>query len=237
MSQHKNAISAFNEFLVRHAGAFRSIARKAGADVSRDDLQQDAWLIATEIKAKRGHPIDFSDPKDQSTVLAWLTNKFLKYTSKKLSHAVWLDDDDSSISRTLAGSDDDNPLSQLVRYEQEVEAVERMPPLVKQSYSQASVYALLLTKFDGKKSAVAKLLGMTVETFRRKFLQENDWVSIQPSLFDGLIHVAIDFLPKPKAARHAVSRSLALHKEILAEQIPLDLPLFLVGHGKINFKY
>lgn len=226
MIKQKIAISTFSEFLERHAGALRSIARKAGPEISADDLQQDAWLIATEIEARRGHPIDFSDPKDQSTVLSWLTSKFLKFTSKKLKNAVRLDadeDSDSSISRTLAGSDSDNPLNQLMRHEQEAASVERIPPLVRKSYSQASAYTLLLSKFDGKKSAVAKLLGMTLETFRRTFLRANVWISVQPSLFDGLVQVATDFMPQSIAENHITPRALELREEVLREQIPLDL--------------
>lgn len=232
MLSDSTAFLAFQSFLKRHSAGLRSIAYKAGPETSSDDVGQDAWLIAVEIGNKRGHPVDFSNPDDQSTVMAWLTNRLLKYVSKKLKNALRIDaeqDDDFSISRTLAGSDNDNPLNQLMRHVQEVAEVERIPPLVRQSYSQASAYALLLTKFDGKKSAVAKLLGMTLETFRRKFQQANAWVSIQPSLFDGLIHVALDFLPKPKVAKHSAGRSFELNKEALVEQIPLDFKFSPMG--------
>ena len=221
---------AFQHFLKRHSGGLRSIAYKAGPETSSDDVGQDAWLIAIEIGNRRGHPVDFSDPDDQSTVMAWLTNRLLKYASKKLKNAIRIDadeDDDFSISRTLAGPDNDNPLNQLIRHEQEVAEVERIPPLVRQSYSQASAYTLLLIKLEGKKSAVAKLLGMTLGTFRRKFQQANAWISIQPSLFDGLIHVAMDFLPESKTVKHYVGKSFELGKEVLTEQLPLDLRLSL----------
>jgi len=65
-----------------------------------------------------------------------------------------------------------------------------------------------------------------VKTFSRKFLQESDRISTQPSLFDGLIYIALDFLAKPKMGGHSVSGFLALQKEILTEQIPMDLRLF-----------
>lgn len=228
MSQYNAATTKFTEFLRRHAGAFRSIARKAGSGISSDDLQQDAWLIASDIEARRGHPIDFSDPDDQSTVLAWLTNKFVKYTSKNLNNALRLDadeDDGFSISSTLAGPRSDNPLYQLIRQEEELAEAERIPSVVRQSYSEASAYALLLAKFDGKKSAVANLLGITVATFRRKFFQANAWISIQPSLFDGFIRVAANFLPAPRVMRPVAIKSHVLSEEILIEQIPLNLKL------------
>ena len=223
---HKPTNPKFTEFLRCHARAFRSIARRAGPGISSEDLQQEAWLIAKEIETRRGHPIDFSDPTDQSTVMSWITNRFLKFTSKNLNNAIRLDtdeDDDFSIARTLAGPNSDNPLNQLMYHEQEIAETERVPPLVRQSYSQASAYALLLTKFDGKKSVVAKLLGVTLGTFRRKFFQANAWISIQPSLFDGLVHVDIDFLPEPKAIGQPITKSFEVYREILIEQIPLDL--------------
>jgi hypothetical protein len=194
----RQAASAFAEFIRSHSSSFRRIASNADASVSAQDVQQDAWLIANEIAEKRGKPVDFSNLDDQATVISWLYTKFVKFTSRQLRNAIRIDredDDEKSASITLSGSDNDNPLNQLLRSEDDRRKAVRVPPIVSESYSQASVYAMLLARSDGKWSVVAKLLGITRSAFVQRLRRAYAWIEVQPSLFDRIVCLDLDFMP------------------------------------------
>lgn len=223
----RQAASAFAEFIRSHSSSFRRIASNADASVSAQDVQQDAWLIANEIAEKRGKPIDFSNSDDQTTVISWLYSRFVKFTSKQLRNAVRIDgddDDERSPSMTLLGSDNDNPLNQLLRSEDDRRETVRVPPIVRESYSQASAYAMLLAKSDGKWSVVAKLLGITRNAFVQRLRRAYTWIEVQPSLFDRVVCLDLDFMPCAIMSTTLSSARDRADPAQITEQLELKLP-------------
>ncbi|MGV3655242.1 MAG: hypothetical protein ACO1N5_13615 [Noviherbaspirillum sp.] len=59
----------FQPFVNKMKAGFRRIAKAARNEVTPEDVQQNAWVVAYEIGEKRGREIDFSNPEDQDAVM------------------------------------------------------------------------------------------------------------------------------------------------------------------------
>lgn len=199
----------FQAFLVQRRSELRRIARMTRGEHTPEDVENEAWLIADRIASKRGVPINFSLRTDQELVLGWLHNEVVKYADKQVRYAVKLDKDwdkedaDSTaytMAQLLTAPETFDPAILLLRREE----VPDPHALTKHSYSQASAYVILLSRFDWDTDELAAHLRILVRTLRDRVHWSHAWTRLQNSLFDGLQTVPLDF--EPTKARVLASR-------------------------------
>lgn len=188
-------------FLDSRRQDLRRIAARTCGEYTVEDVCSEAWLIAEEISQKRGFAIDFLNWDDQEKLLSWLYARLVRYADKSVRFAVKLDRDwdaedaDSAmgaLARLLTAPDQFDPLVRLLDDE------DRFDPmaLIQYSYSQASAYVILLHRFDWDLADLADHLRIVVATLRAKVCASGARMASQPSLFDRINTVDLDFLPR-----------------------------------------
>ena len=126
--------------------------------------------------------------------------KFVKRMRNRIGFALRLDKDwdriddsgSSGLTDTLAGPELADPLKAL-------EARESQSPLDiarKQSYSQATAYAVCLNRWLDTNS-LAEYLCICLGTLQSRICRWKAWVGFQPSLFDSIEIIPLDFMPFP----------------------------------------
>ncbi|MGH8084616.1 MAG: hypothetical protein ACREPV_05010 [Lysobacter sp.] len=201
--------SAFERFLTTRRSDLQRISRRTRGEHSLDDVISEAWLTASEIGQRRGWAFEFGDQDDQDQLFAWLHVRLVKYADKTVRYAIRLDDGDddddgerigATLARLLTAPLDTDPQ---VR-QQLIEEREQLLDRLRRSYSQATAYVLLLMRVDGHLSDLAELLRVTIGTLRDRMKRVGLVARIQPTLFDGIERIALDFHPWQKR-RHAIS--------------------------------
>lgn len=86
--------------------------------------------------------------------------------------------------------------------------------LIQYSYSQASAYVILLHRFDWDLADLADHLCIVVATLRAKVCASGAWMASQPSLFDRINTVELDFSPR-------LGKRYALRKDVESIQAQL----------------
>nr|WP_295074710.1 hypothetical protein [uncultured Roseateles sp.] len=194
------SMDSYQAFIIQRAAEIRRIARQTCGEHTAEDVQVEAWLIAERISTKRGFSINFSHRADQEQVLAWLYNHLVKYADKQIRYAVKLDKDwdkedaDAAVhamARLLTAPDSFDPAVMLLRQEDEPDPL----GLSKHSYSQASAYVILLSRFDWDAEELAVHLCIVVHTLRARLRWFGAWTRWQGSLFDGVQTIPLDFEP------------------------------------------
>lgn len=192
--------NSFMVFLTSRRNNLRNIAGRSRGDYTVDDVYSEAWLIANEIRRKRGFAVDFSNHDDQELVLAWLHCKLIRFAEKHIRFAVKLDkgwdSDDSEIAVNrlawlLAAPEHFDPSIRIELDQEHIDPLE----LVKHSYSQASAYVILLDRFDWELERLADHLRLVASTVRRKLIATGQHMKRQPSLFDRIQTIDYDFMP------------------------------------------
>lgn len=187
-------------FLASRRSNLRSIAGRSRGDYTVDDVYSEAWLIADEIRRKRGFAVNFSNHDDQELVLAWLHCKLIRFAEKHMRFAVKLDKDWDSedaefvanrLAWLLAAPEHFDPA---IRFELDQEHIDPLE-LVKHSYSQASAYVILLDRFDWELERLAEHLRLMASTVRSKLTATGQHMKRQPSLFDRIQSIDYDFIP------------------------------------------
>jgi len=194
------ATDAFQDFLQTRRGDLRRIAARTRGEHSADDLGSEAWLIAIEIGQRRGWSFDFADEEDQDTLLAWMHNRFVKYADKAVRNAIKLDRDwdneegeraGATLARLLTAPLDSDPQMRLQLHEERQDITQ----ISRHSYSEAAAYVLLLVRVDWHIEDLAALLRIGVDALRRRLKASGLRARIQPSLFDGVAMIDMDFVP------------------------------------------
>jgi len=195
-----HSAASFERFLITRRSDLRRIAARTQGEMSVDDLASEAWLIANEIRSKRGWPIDFDNEDDQDMLFAWMHNRFVKYAEKALRFAVRLDrnwdseDGESmgaALARLLTAPLDSDPQMRQQIHDEQQELVE----IVRHSYSEAAAYILLLIRVDWYLDDLASLLWIGVDALRRRLKASGLCARVQPSLFDGREVIDPEFVP------------------------------------------
>ena len=195
-------MQAFPLFITTRRGDISRIASRTGGEYTVDDLISESWLLATEIGRKRGWSLDLSSLEDQETVLAWLYARFVKYADKVVRSGIKLDRDwdnedsertGATLAALLVAPVESDPQAQHQRQDEKGELLS----LVRQSYSQASAYALLLVKVDWHVEDLAKKLMLSVGGLRNKLKRIALVARIQPTLFDGREVIPSDLQARP----------------------------------------
>lgn len=190
----------FTDFTRSRSSDLRRIASQTRGEQTFDDVCQEAWLIIVQIHTKRGEPLDLYSTIDQDEILGWLYNEVVKFPDKSIRYAVKLDKDWDSgdpdaliniLERFLAAPEESDPLVQMLREEDQFDPLS----LVTQSYSQTAAYIILLQRFNWNLQLLANHLHQIADTVRRKILASSVLMKIQPSLFDGITQIALDFMP------------------------------------------
>ena len=190
----------FTDFTRARASDLRRIASHTRGEYTFDDVCQEAWLTIMRIHERRGVPPDLYSPIDQNEILGWLYNEVVKFPDKSIRYAVKLDkdwdNDDSDaliniLERFLAAPEESDPLVQMLREEDQFDPLS----LITHSYSQTAAYIILLQRFNWNLQLLANHLHQVADTVRRKILASSVLMKIQPSLFDGITQIALDFIP------------------------------------------
>lgn len=153
-------------------------------------------------------------------MLAWLYVRLVRYADKSVRYAVKLDRDwdsedaDSAagaLARLLTAPDQFDPLVRLLDKE------DRFDPmaLIQYSYSQASAYVILLHRFDWHLADLADHLRIVVATLRAKVCAIGAWMASQPSLFDRINAIELDYSPR-LGKRYALGRDVESSQAQLA---------------------
>lgn len=190
-------MSPFEIFIRDCITRLRKIAASSRGDASLDDLKNEAWVISHELAAA-GNPLDLTMPEDQESMLSKLYGKFIKKMKTRIGFALRLDkdwdkgDDESGprLIDMLAAAESSDPLKALELRE----AISPLEMACQQSYSQATAYALCLNKWHTPTS-LAIYLCIAVGTLRERIKYWKAWVEYQPSLFDGIERIGLDFTP------------------------------------------
>lgn len=195
-----NGLDGIGRFLRERSADLQRIVRHARGDVELGDVQNEAWLVATDLQRRRGYPIDFSDSTDQESVLGRLYNRFVKYAEKHFRYAVKLDVDwdkeestalGAVLARILTAPASASPDDRIQKQQEGKDVL----AAVQRSYSEAAAYVLLLMRFDWDASELAGHLRIAIATLRMKLKLAGIKVKVQPSLFDGWDRISPDFTP------------------------------------------
>ncbi len=188
-------------FLDSRRQDLRRIAARTCGEFAIDDVCSEAWLVADEISRKRGFAIDFLNRDDQEQLLSWLYVRLVRNADKSVRYAVKLDRDWDSegaesaagaLARLLTAPERFDPLMRLLDEE------DRFDPmaLIQYSYSQAAAYVILLHRFDWDLTVLADHLRIVAATLRAKVCASGAWTASQPSLFDRINIIDLNFLPR-----------------------------------------
>lgn len=190
-----------SRFLTSRRADLRRIAARTCGEHTIEDVCAESWLIAQDIGRKRGLAVDFLNVDDQRLVLSWLHCKLVRFAEKSVRFAVKLDKDwdnedgesaMNALARLLTAPEQFDPLVKMQADE------ERFDPLalVRHSYSQASAYVILLHRFDWDLQALSDHLRLVIATVRDKIVSSGAHMKVQPSLFDRVHVVDINFTPR-----------------------------------------
>lgn len=185
----------------------KRIVRHSRGEVSLDDVKNEAWVMTEEL-AIAGRPLDLSCPDDQDSMIRRLYSKFVKRLKTRIGMALRLDrnwdrndgEAGTGLAGTLVASEASDPSLALERRE------DPNPLELAQtsSYSQATAYAICLSRWPDFNS-LAEYLGIEVGTLSDRIRRWRAWVRLQPSLFDGIEYIALDFIPLPGQRKYSVS--------------------------------
>jgi hypothetical protein len=180
----------------------KRIAAATRGDASLDDVKNEAWAMALDLTAK-GTPLDLALPADQDSMLGKLYGKLVRPLRTCIGFALRLDKDwdqeDGEIGprlgETLEAPETSDPLK--------AAALREEPTLLeltrRHSYSQATAYAICLTRWPDKAS-LAIYLAIALQTLNNRIAFWTAWIEYQPSLFDGIDFIDLDFTPTEGSA-------------------------------------
>ncbi len=187
----------FQSFLAKMKASFLRISRATRGDVPVEDLENDAFVLALDIGERRGRPIDFSDPADQELVMRALNVEKVKRGDWKMRRAVrldhepeWDEDGDTLIER-LPAPDSSDPLVTLLAHESAIDA----DTLLAASYSQATAYAITFSNFNNDRQKICMHLVISDGALYRRVAVAIKTVKVQPSMFDRIERIPVDFMP------------------------------------------
>lgn len=197
----------FQLFLDRMKTSFRSLSKATKHEMAVEDLHGDAWIVAHEISAKRGHDIDFSNADDQSLIMRAVNVRNLKRGDWKFRQSIRIDQeaetDEAAFSwaERLPARASSDPLIELLQRESSL----KRDALLSASYSQASAYVMVFIHFKNDRQEVCSYLVLSDGALSRRVTVAADTVRVQPSLFDRIERIEPSFMPL--AGQHRTTRS------------------------------
>jgi len=196
--------SPFDTFLAQRRTDLRRIAGRTRGEYSFEELQSEAWIIASEIEVQRGFRFGFRDQDDQDTLFGWMHNRFVKYANKAVRYAVRLDRNwdaeeneqaGNALARLLTAPPNSDPQVRQQAHDSSNELLE----VIRRSYTQAAAYVFLLIRVDWDWADLAGQLWVGEVTLRHRVKTAGLLARVQPSVFDGIASIDPEFEPRRKA--------------------------------------
>lgn len=192
---------AYHAFLHSRRRDLQIIANRTKREADLDDVQQTAWLISELIEKRTGHYFDFHSQSQQDHLLGWLHNDLNKFTEKTVRYAESIDQDQNEDGREPVNllrilnqlTSDTDLLAELQMQEDERE---HSVAALKNSYSEAIAYMLLLQRFQGDGNKLSKYLRIAFATLMRRMVRAIEHFRHQPTLFDGVESIDPDFIAR-----------------------------------------
>jgi hypothetical protein len=187
----------FQLFLTRMQASFRRIARRTKNEVAVEDLHNDAWVMALEIGDRRGRPIDFDDPADQDLVMAALHVQNVKRGDWNMRCSLRIEQESNgeegglTLAERLPAQASSDPLIYLLVRETTCEIEEKL----QSSYSQAAAYVIAFNNLDNNRQKIRAYLVISDSALARRFSSAVNIVRAQPSIFDHVERIPLDFMP------------------------------------------
>lgn len=189
---------AFADFLRDRCSDLRRIVRNSPNCLELCEVESEVWIVAKKLSERWNRALDFRDAADQDALMGRLYAELVKWTGMSVRHALRLDhgpsnEDDHrpTLANMLRASHDSDPEFRQVLREERFAFLE----VVRASYSQAAAYVLLLIRVEWELRDLASLLWISVETLRNRMARCADLAGVQPTLFDGVDQIDLDFEP------------------------------------------
>jgi hypothetical protein len=184
----------------------KRIAGSTHGEQSVDDLKSEAWMAARELSDDQDVDFEPEDETLQQAVLSKLRKSFGRFTNRKLTFAVRLDQerigDDgdflpNSVAAGLTGPQGYQPEIALDLSEDHA----RRARLLNERFAEATAYLYIFDHFDHDDLAVASHLGISTNVLRARLGWAEIMAERQRSLFDGTETVPRNFVPLAGRAR------------------------------------
>ena len=189
---------AFADFLRDRCSDLRRIVRNSPNCLELCEVESEVWIVAKKLSERWNRALDFRDAADQDALMGRLYAELVKWTGMSVRHALRLDhgpsnEDDHrpTLANMLRASHDSDPEFRQVLREERLAFLE----VVRASYSQAAAYVLLLIRVEWELRDLADLLWIGVETLRKRIERCAELAGVQPTLFDGVDQIDLDFEP------------------------------------------
>lgn len=191
-------MSSLEQFFKECLSSLKRIVRAARGDVTLEDVQNEAWALSAELEA-RGQPLDLREAKDRDSLIGKLYGRMVSPLRTRVGFAVRLDknwDDESGDGMRLVDVISAPEMADPLRQLEERQALTPVEVACRESYSQATAYAVCLYRWPDEFS-LAKYLCITRDTLRDRVGRCRMVVSLQPTLFDRVERFPEDFCPAP----------------------------------------
>ncbi|AJK47302.1 hypothetical protein [Burkholderia plantarii] len=226
--------SFFHRLIAPMTRRLKYLAELTSREQSVDDLKNEAWILAEEIKAKQGRHIEPEDEELQDAIVAQLFKRFGKFVNRQFRHAVRLDQEERNADGEFTTNSVFARLSAPAWNEPEVAAQQAEEETAKQAaiaarFSEAVAYFHMFDYFDGSSEALASHLAIAATMLQRRVRHAERTAREQPSMFDGIASIPRDFMAKPGARRYKPESNK--FKRICGTA-PSQLHLFL-RYGKV----
>ncbi|WP_179402628.1 hypothetical protein [Burkholderia guangdongensis] len=182
------------------------IARASEGDHSVDDLTNEVWILADEMRVERGAELDPEDEDLRDTIVDTLRKRFGRFVNRKERFATRIDQDDvdddgdfmaNAVAARLAAPEQYEPHVALERREEAGEAAR----VLGGRFSEAVAYLRVLDHFDGCRLTLAKFFAIDPRTLDARVSRAALLERLQPSMFDGIESITSDFMPRPGVRR------------------------------------
>lgn len=207
---------SFWKFLKDAAARFRAISASVRGHLKPTDLHSDAWIAAAEVGAKRGRPVDFSDPADREVVLNRVYWNAKGQTDWRLASAQSINYDPDGATPwadRLAAPESSSPLNIMLHRE---DALAITGPYAN-TYTQVAAYHIAITNLAYDE--LCARLSIAPRAVLKRVASARTSADRQWSLFDRTDRLDPAFEPVQSPERPAVA-----HKPPLAwEQTELQL--------------
>jgi hypothetical protein len=187
----------FESFVNKMKAGFRRISKATHNEMTAEDLQQDAWIVAIEIGERRGREIDFSNPEDQNLVMSAVNLQNVKRGDWKIRKSVRFDneseDDEGAFNwaeRLPAQASSDPLISLLLR-----ESSLNTATMLTASFSQAAAYVVTFNNFNNDRQRLCNHLAICNKTLMHRVTVAADTVKTQLSMFDNIERIPLNFMP------------------------------------------
>lgn len=201
----------FGRLIAPLLGQLERLARATQGEHSVDDLKAEAWLAAHDIQQEAGTEFEPEDVGFHEAILSRLQKAFGKFVNRAFRFAVRLDEEreaddgntrQSSVAASLAAPANYEPEACIEAVEADRERERRL----EERFAEAIAYWRALAHVDDRHEALATHLAITPDVLRRRLAIAGVTLQRQPSLFDGVETIPVDFRAAPGSPLRPLTR-------------------------------